>query len=1062
MFKQFEEKISYPKIEESILKFWKENKIFEKSISSRDEKKSFTFYEGPPTVNGRPGIHHVMARTLKDLVCRYKTMTGYQVHRKAGWDTHGLPIEIALEKELNFSQKSDIEKYGVAEFNKKAKDLVYHHIEMKEGWRTLTERMGYWINLDEAYITCTNEYIESVWWSLKELYKKGLIYKGFKIVPQCPHCETPLSSHELALGYDEVNDPNVYIKFKLKDEDASILVWTTTPWTLISNVALAVGEDIDYVKIKTEKHGALFLAKARLSVIKEEYEIIEELKGKALLGKDYEPLFNYIPVDKKAWYVISGDFVSTEDGSGVVHIAPAFGADDYEVSKKYDLPFIQPVTKSGRFTEQVTDFAGRLVKSIQFQTHEEKGVDPDILKNLKERGLIYRAGNDYTHSYPHCWRCDNPLIYYARDSWYIRTTEIANRMIELNKTINWCPPEVGAGRFGNWLEENKDWSLSRDRYWGTPLPIWLNEDGDMIVVGSIEELKDGFVERDGKKIFVKDLPNNEIDLHKPFVDEVKFEKDGKIYTRTPELIDVWYDSGSMPFAQWHYPFENKEIFESNFPADFICEGIDQTRGWFYTLHAIATMVFESVAYKNLIVNELILDKDGLKMSKSRGNVVDPFLMFDKYGVDATRWYLVTTSPPWKPTLFDEDGIVEVQRKFFGTLVNTYNFFALYANIDKFNMSEEFIPYSERPEIDRWIISKLHSLVKEYTELMESYDVTKAARQVSNFTIDQLSNWYVRRSRRRFWKSEINANKLSAYQTLYECLLTVTKLAAPFAPFITEELYQNLNNVANKENYDSVHLALIPQAEFIDNELEEKMEIAQRVVYLTRSIRAKNNLKVRQPLLKMMVAIDNSKRDALHKMEDVILEEVNIKELIILDDDSSIVNKTAKPNFKVVGPKYGKLVKPLTNAIKNLDSNSISKIEKDGELELTVENQKVKITREDIEVVSHEIEGWLVESQDGVTVAVDTELNEDLVAEGYAREFVNRIQNMRKDANFDVIDRIKVSYFADQKLFDYLNKFNDYISNEVLADEINFNSNLEGFEQNFQIADFNGKIIIKKV
>lgn len=1063
MFKQFEEKISYPKIEESILKFWKENQIFEKSISLRDEKNSFTFYEGPPTVNGRPGIHHVMARTLKDLVCRYKTMTGYQVHRKAGWDTHGLPIEIALEKELNFSQKSDIEKYGVAEFNKKAKDLVYHHIEMKEGWRTLTERMGYWINLDEAYITCTNEYIESVWWSLKELYKKGLIYKGFKIVPQCPHCETPLSSHELALGYDEVNDPNVYIKFKLKDEDASILVWTTTPWTLISNVALAVGEDIDYVKIKTEKHGVLYLAKARLSVIKEDFEIIEELKGKALLGKEYVPLFNYIPVDKKAWYVISGDFVSTEDGSGVVHIAPAFGADDYEVSKKYDLPFIQPVTKSGRFTEQVTDFAGRLVKSIQFQTHEEKGVDPDIIKNLKERGLIYRAGNDYTHSYPHCWRCDNPLIYYARDSWYIRTTEIANRMIELNKTINWCPPEVGAGRFGNWLEENKDWSLSRDRYWGTPLPIWLNEDGDMIVVGSIEELKEGFVERDGNKIFVKDLPKDEIDLHKPFVDEVKFEKDGKIYTRTPELIDVWYDSGSMPFAQWHYPFENKEIFESNFPADFICEGIDQTRGWFYTLHAIATMVFDNVAYKNLIVNELILDKNGLKMSKSRGNVIDPFLMFDKYGVDATRWYLVTTSPPWKPTLFDEEGIVEVQRKFFGTLVNTYNFFALYANIDKFNMSEEFIPYSERPEIDRWIISKLHSLVKEYTELMESYDVTKAARQVSNFTIDQLSNWYVRRSRRRFWKSEINANKLSAYQTLYECLLTVTKLAAPFAPFITEELYQNLNNVTKKENYESVHLAYIPKPKFIDTELEEKMEIAQRVVYLTRSIRAKNNLKVRQPLLKMMVAIDKSKRDALSKMEDVILEEVNIKKLIILDDDSSIVNKTAKPNFKVIGPKYGKLVKSLTNAIKLLDGNSIAKIEKEGELELTIENEKIKITNEDIEIVSHEIEGWLVESEEGVTVAVDTELNEDLIAEGYAREFVNRIQNMRKDANFDVIDRIKVAYFSDQKLFDYLNKFNDYISNEVLADEINFNSDLEkGFEQNFQIADFNCKIIIKKV
>ncbi len=881
MFKQFDEKISYPKIEESILKFWNEHQIFEKSVSLRPESKPFTFYEGPPTVNGRPGIHHVMARALKDLVCRYKTMKGFQVHRKAGWDTHGLPIEIALEKELDFTQKSDIEKYGVAAFNKKAKDLVYHHIEMKEGWRTLTERMGYWINLDDPYITCTNEYIESVWWALSEYFKKGLIYKGFKIVPQCPHCETPLSSHELALGYDEVQDPNVYVKFKLRDEDASVLVWTTTPWTLISNVALAVGTDIDYVKIKTEKHGVMYLAEARLSVIKEEYELLEKLKGSALLNREYEPLYSYIPVDKKAWYIIPGDFVSTEDGSGVVHIAPAFGADDYEVSKKFNLPFVQPVTKSGRFTEEVKDFAGRLVKTIQFDTHEEKGVDPDVIRNLKERGLIFRAGNDYTHSYPHCWRCDNPLIYYARDSWYIRTTDVAKRMIELNNTINWCPPEVGSGRFGNWLEENKDWSLSRDRYWGTPLPIWLDDDGNMFVIGSINELKEGFVERDGKNISVKNLPASEIDLHKPFVDEVKFVRNGKIYKRTPELIDVWFDSGAMPFAQFHYPFENQELFKESYPSDFICEGIDQTRGWFYTLHAIGTMLFDSVTYKNLIVNELILDKNGQKMSKSRGNTVDPFQLFNKYGADATRWYLVTTSPPWKPTLFDEEGMAEVQRKFFGTLVNTYNFFVLYANIDKFDFSEHAVPYNERPEIDRWIISKLNSLVKEYDELMENYDVTKAARQVSSFTINQLSNWYVRRSRRRFWKSEINKNKLSAYQTLYECLVTVAKLTSPFAPFIAEELYQNLNSVTKKENFESVHLANFPATTYSEPELEVKMDIAQRIVFLTRSIRAKNNLKVRQPLLKIMVAIDKSKKDALEKMKDVILEEVNIKELVIL-------------------------------------------------------------------------------------------------------------------------------------------------------------------------------------
>jgi len=1061
MFKQFDEKINYPEIEEQILKFWQENKIFEKSISSRDENKPFTFYEGPPTVNGKPGIHHVMARTLKDLVCRYKTMKGFRVQRKAGWDTHGLPIEIALEKDLGFTQKSDIEKYGVAAFNKKAKELVYHHIEMKEGWRTLTERMGYWIDLDNPYITCTNEYIESVWWALSEYFKKGLIYKGFKIVPQCPHCETPLSSHELALGYKDVQDPNVYVKFKLKDEDASILVWTTTPWTLISNVALAVGPDIDYVKIKTEKHGVMYLAKARLSVIKEEYTILQELKGSDLLNRDYEPLFNYIPVNKRAWYIIAGDFVSTEDGSGVVHIAPAFGADDYEVSKKYDLPFIQPVTKSGRFTEEVTDFAGRLIKTIQFETHEEKGVDPDIIRNLKERGLIYRATNDYMHSYPHCWRCDNPLIYYARDSWYIRTTQVAQRMIELNKTINWYPPEVGAGRFGNWLEENKDWSLSRDRYWGTPLPIWINDDGDMFAVGSIAELKEGFVERDGKRILVKDLPEEEIDLHKPFVDEVKFERNGKIYKRTPELIDVWFDSGAMPFAQFHYPFENVETFKNKYPADFICEGIDQTRGWFYTLHAIGTMLFDNIAFKNVIVNELILDKEGQKMSKSRGNTVDPFDLFDKYGADATRWYLITTSPPWKPTLFDEEGVLEVQRKFFGTLINTYSFFALYANIDKFNFSEDLIPYDERPEIDRWIISKLSSLVKEYEELMDNYDVTKAARQVANFTIDQLSNWYVRRSRRRFWKSEINKNKLSAYQTLYECLITIAKLTAPFAPFIAEEIYQNLNSVTKKENYESVHLADFPQSSYFDKELEEKMDIAQRVVYLTRSIRAKHNLKVRQPLRKIMVAVDKEKQDALRKMQDVILEEVNIKELIVLEDDSSIVNKTAKPNFKVIGPKYGKLVKALTNVIKELDKNSIAELEKSGKLDLEVEGQNIQITLEDVEIVSHEIEGWFVESEEGVTVAVDTELTEDLIAEGYAREFVNRVQNMRKDAGFDVVDRIFVDVSGDEKFLNYIQKFSDYISNEVLAESIRYEGKMNGYKQKWQIGDYECEIIIAK-
>ena len=1060
MFKQFDEKINYPKIEEEILKFWQENQIFEKSISSRPKSKPFTFYEGPPTVNGKPGIHHVMARALKDLVCRYKTLKGFQVHRKAGWDTHGLPIEIALEKALDFTQKSDIEKYGVAAFNKKAKDLVYHHIEVKEGWRTLTERMGYWVNLDDPYITCTNEYIESVWWALSEYFKKGLIYKGFKIVPQCPHCETPLSSHELALGYDEVQDPNVYVKFKLKNEDASILVWTTTPWTLISNVALAIGEDIDYVKIKTEKHGVLYLAEARLSVIKEEYQLISNLKGKDLLDKDYEPLYSYVPVEQKAWYVIAGDFVSTEDGTGVVHIAPAFGADDYEVSKKYNLPFVQPVTKSGRFTDEVTDFAGRLVKTIQFETHEEKGVDPDIIRNLKERGLIYKAGNDYKHSYPHCWRCDNPLIYYARDSWYIRTTDVAKRMIELNNTINWYPPEVGSGRFGNWLEENKDWSLSRDRYWGTPLPIWLNDDSDMIVVGSIAELKEGFVEREGKRIAVKDLSAEEIDLHKPFVDEVKFERNGKIYKRTPELIDVWFDSGAMPFAQYHYPFENQEYFKENYPADFICEGIDQTRGWFYTLHAIGTMLFDSISFKNLIVNELVLDKAGLKMSKSRGNTVDPFSLFEKYGADATRWYLVTTSPPWKPTLFDEDGIVEVQRKFFGTLINTYNFFVLYANVDKFNFSEKDIPYKERPEIDRWIISKLNSVVKEYDEFMSNYDVTKAARLVSNFTIDQLSNWYVRRSRRRFWKSEMNKNKFSAYQTLYECLVTIAKLTSPFAPFIVEELYQNLNKTTKREKYESVHLADYPVITYSEPKLEEKMDVAQRIVSLTRAIRAKNELKVRQPLSLMMVHVQTEEMDHVLEMKDIILEEVNIKELKFVDEETNFVQKTVKLNFKVVGKKYKEHVKTLQEYVKTLSNKQIDDLEQNQQIDTPV--QGLLLSREDVEIFASGIEGWIVESEGNITVAVDTHVNEELIAEGYAREFVNRVQNMRKDAGFDVIDRIRISFKCDQKMVDYVSKFSDYISSEVLADSLESKNNTEGFKQEFKIGDYDCTIVIVKV
>lgn len=1046
MFKQNLEKPNYPEIEEKILKFWEEHKIFEKSVTSKT--KPFTFYEGPPTANGKPGIHHVMARALKDLVCRYKTMQGYRVERKAGWDTHGLPVEIEVEKQLGIKHKSEVAEYGIENYNKKCRESVFTYLDL---WEKMTTRMGYWVDLNSAYITLSNNYIESVWWALKTLFDKGLIYKDYKIVPQDPKSETVLSSHELALGYRETKDPSVYVFFKLKNEEEYFLVWTTTPWTLISNVALAVGTDIDYVKIK-HNDKTFILAKERLSVIDGEYEIIAELKGADLAGKEYEQLFNYCSVNKKAFFVVTGDFVSTEDGSGIVHIAPAFGQDDYELSKKFDLPMLQPVTRAGLFTDEVADFKGMFVKDA----------DKDIIIKLKEEGKLFRK-ETIVHSYPFSWRHENvPVIYYARESWFIRTTSIADRMIELNKMINWQPPEVGAGRFGNWLEDNKDWALSRDRFWATPLPIWVTEDGDMIAVGSIEDLKQGFMDVDGKKVSVSEI--EDIDLHKPFVDKIYFEKNGKVYKRTPELIDVWFDSGAMPFAQYHYPFENKEKFEKEFfPSDFICEGIDQTRGWFYTLHAIATMLFDNVAFKNIIVNELILDKNGLKMSKSKGNTVDPFMLFDKYGADATRWYLVTNSPPWRPTLFDEEGLVEVQRKFFGTLVNTYSFFALYANIDKFKYAEEPVPYSERPEIDRWIISKLNTLIKEYKELMDNYDVTKAARLVSGFTIDHLSNWYVRRCRRRFWKSEMNQNKVSAYQTLYECLITISKLTAPFAPFISEEIYQSLNSVTGRESFESVHLSDFPEPVFGDAQLEEKMDIAQRVVYLTRSMRAKNNLKVRQPLNKIMVVVDKEKRNALSEMKDVILDEVNIKDLVVLDDDSGVVNKSAKANFKSIGPKFGKLAKQVAAAILAFGKDEITSVDKTGEVKITIDGQELTITAADVEIISTEITGWVVETEEGVTVAVDTELTEELISEGLAREFVNRIQNTRKDAGFDVTDRISVYYKTDETLGKAIELFKNYIASETLAENISTEFVSEnGYKSELKINDSDCSVQIVKV
>jgi isoleucyl-tRNA synthetase len=1055
MYKQGLEKIKYPETEQNILKFWSERKIFEKSVQFRSPEKSFTFYEGPPTANGKPGIHHVMARTLKDIVCRYKTMRGYRVERKAGWDTHGLPVEIEVEKALGIKNKSEVATFGVENYNKACRESVFTYLDL---WEKMTERMGYWIDLKSAYVTLTNDYIESVWWALKTLYEKGLIYKDYKIVPQDPKSETVLSMAELALGYRETKDPSVYVLFKLKDKDEYFLVWTTTPWTLISNVALAVGSNVDYVKV-LNKEKKIILAKELLSTLDGEYEILEEMKGSDLEGIEFEQLLPYVKPNKKAFFVCLGEFVSTDTGSGIVHIAPAFGADDYDLSKKYNLPMLQPVDRGGRFTAEVSDYAGQFVKDA----------DKEIIAKLKAEGKLYKK-ETITHTYPFSWRNqDVPVIYYARESWFIKTTSVAKRMIELNKTINWQPPEVGAGRFGNWLEENKDWALSRDRFWATPLPLWVNEDGDIIPVGSIEELKKGFIVENDKRIPVSEI--EDIDLHKPFVDKVLFEKNGKIYTRTPELIDVWFDSGAMPFAQYHYPFENKEWFETKaFPADFICEGIDQTRGWFYTMHAIATMLFDSVAYKNLIVNELILDKNGMKMSKSKGNTVDPFVLFEKYGADATRWYLVTNSPPWRPTLFDEDGLLEVQRKFFGTLLNTYAFFALYANIDGFENKQASVPLSKREEIDRWILSKLNSLVENNIKLMDEYEVTKAARAISDFTIDHLSNWYVRRCRRRFWKSEMNENKLAAYQTLYECLVTVSKLIAPFTPFLAEELFQNLNSVTKSETIESVHLADLTETGGIDRELELKMDVAQHVVYLVRAIRAKSNLKVRQPLKKLTVVVEKNMKDALSKMKDVILEEVNIKVLEILDDDSTLVHKSAKANFKTIGPKFGKNVKAVAERIKNFNAADISSIEKGEAVSLEIEGESLSINREDVEILSEQIAGWIVESENGVTVAVDTQLTKELISEGLAREFVNRIQNMRKDAGYQVTDKINIAFSGNSEFTIAINSFKNYISAETLAEKIvqrtpngeNINEFNGGFSQDWKIGGDDIKIKIEKV
>jgi isoleucyl-tRNA synthetase len=1049
-FPEYSTGIPYSTVEKEVLAYWNDHRIFRKSLEERSAAKVFSFYEGPPTVNGKPGVHHVFSRTIKDVVCRYKTMQGYQVPRKAGWDTHGLPVEIAVEKKLGLKNKSQVVEYGEGEFNSEARALVYHHIDdNREGWGKLTEQMGYWVDMDRPYITCTNDYMESVWWALKTIFDKGLIYKDYKIVPQDPKSETVLSSHELALGYKEVSDPSIYVKFRIRDSQESFLVWTTTPWTLISNVALCTGADIDYVKVRHSVTGeVLILARSRLQVLTERdengaslWQVTGTVKGRELEGIGYEPLFTYQQPQKRCWYVTTGSFVSTEDGTGIVHIAPAFGADDYELARQYDLPMLQPVARNGCFTAEIPDYDGMFFKDA----------DPLIIRQLKDAGKLYRR-ETITHTYPFSWRYDVPVIYYARESWYIRTTALAGRMVELNKTINWCPPEIGSGRFGNWLEENKDWALSRERFWGTPLPVWVAEDfaigddissGRMFAVGSVAELREGFIDIGAERHLLGDALDRglvELDLHKPFVDRIYFIREGRRFNRTPELVDVWFDSGSMPFAQLHYPFENRDVFEKTFPADFIAEGVDQTRGWFYTMHAIATLIFDTVAYRNLVVNGHILDREGQKMSKSKGNVVDPFETMQRYGADSLRWYLLVSSPPWRPKSFNTAEIEEEQRRFFRAFINSYNFFVLYANVDAFTYTEPDIPAGERSELDRWVLSCLNTLVAGVTRRMEQYDLTGAVRLIGDFTVDDLSNWYIRRSRKRFWKSEMGPDKLAAYQTLYTCLMTTAKLLAPFTPFIAEKIYLNLNAVSNRDPWESVHLATFPSVEesLTDKPLEQRMKKAQTVTSLVRTMREKASIKVRQPLKRIMLAVDDAAmRGEYELVAGIIVDEVNVQKIEYIEDEGTVISKKVKPNFKTLGPRYGKDMKVLADAIRLMTHRQIALIEKEGRLTLDFDGRVFELERQDVEIMHEDIEGWLVASDEaqGIMVALDTEMNEELLMLGLARELVSRIQSLRKESGLEITDRIRLKVSGSDKLLDAVERNDAYIKDETLASSL---------------------------
>ncbi|TRO67272.1 isoleucine--tRNA ligase [Christiangramia sabulilitoris] len=1122
--------LDLPKVAEEILNYWEENDIFDKSVSTREGKEPYIFFEGPPSANGLPGIHHVMARSIKDIFCRYKTQKGFQVKRKAGWDTHGLPIELGVEKELGITKEDIGTKISVEKYNEACKNAVMRYTDV---WNDLTKKMGYWVDMEDPYITYKSKYMETVWWLLSEIYKKDLIYKGYTIQPYSPKAGTGLSSHELNQPgtYQDVTDTTVTAMFKVKEDtlpdflkeipNLYFIAWTTTPWTLPSNTALTVGPKIDYVAVRTynqytfepvsiivakelaEKQFDKKFRKAESeedlnSYSKEDkkipYLIGESFPGKDLVGIKYEQLLPYAqPNDnpENAFRIISGDFVTTEDGTGIVHTAPTFGADDALVAKQAT-PEVPPllvkdengnlvplVDLQGKFRPEMGELAGKYVKNEYYDEGQapEKSVDVEIAIKLKEENRAFKV-EKYVHSYPNCWRTDKPVLYYPLDSWFIKVTEFKDRMHELNQTINWKPKSTGEGRFGNWLANANDWNLSRSRYWGIPLPIWRTEDGvEVKVIGSVAQLKEEMAKAVEAGVLEKDIfedfePGNmseenyeKVDLHKNVVDGITLVSDsGKPMKREADLIDVWFDSGSMPYSQWHYPFENKEKVEDKWrKADFIAEGVDQTRGWFYTLHAIATMIFDDVAYKNVVSNGLVLDKKGQKMSKRLGNAVDPFETLAAFGPDATRWYMISNANPWDNLKFDIEGIGEVQRKFFGTLYNTYSFFTLYANIDEFSYAEDDVALEQRPEIDRWILSELHTLIDKVDKFYADYEPTKATRAISEFVQENLSNWFVRLSRRRFWKGDYEQDKISAYQTLYTCLETVAKLGAPVAPFFMDRLFKDLNTATGRDSSESVHIADFPvyEPKFVDKSLERKMEKAQTISSLVLSLRKKEMIKVRQPLQRIMIPVlDETQKKEIEAVEDLIKSEVNVKEIQIIDDASGLLVKQIKPNFRVLGPRFGKDIKLIVSKIGQFGAEEISEIERKGEIEIEINKNFVKLSLEEVEISSQDIEGWLVASNGGLTVALDVSISPELKKEGVARELVNRIQNLRKDSGYEVTDTIDVTLQKDGIIEDAVNDNITYIKNETLTATLEFAEVVdEGAEVEFdEVAT---KLFIKK-